>query len=404
LECYRRVVRRISRGTINLTIKLLLYSHDWFPLVGGVQTVTLSLASGLAKWGENHPGRSIELILVTQTPANGMDDSNFPFRVVRRPRIRELVGHLRSVDILHLAGPALLPELFAWLLGIPTVIEHHGYQSVCPNGLLLYAPDHSICPSHFMNGHYRKCFQCNAKDLGWMGTLHNLMTTFPRRWLSKRAAGNVAVTNHVAMRINLPRTRTIYHGVDEPARRTNFREHAELRLGYVGRLTSEKGLPLLLDAANQLKKDGLRFQLTFIGDGPQRAELEASVSRLELQNHVTFAGELKGAGFESALQAIEVIVMPSEWEETAGLAAMEQMIRGGLVVVADIGGLTEIVGGAGLKFPASDSASLAACLHQIHKNPSLINSLGLAAHSRATELFNLDSMIQRHIQLYEEIA
>ena len=40
---------------IRLKIKLLLYSHDWFPLVGGVQTVTLSLATGLAEWGKNNP-------------------------------------------------------------------------------------------------------------------------------------------------------------------------------------------------------------------------------------------------------------------------------------------------------------------------------------------------------------
>jgi glycosyltransferase involved in cell wall biosynthesis len=96
-------------------------------------------------------------------------------------------------------------------------------------------------------------------------------------------------------------------------------------------------------------------------------------------------------------------VMPSQCEETAGLAAMEQMIRGGVVVVSDVGGLSEVVGGAGLKFPLNDSAALAANLHQIHENSQLMQSLGLAAYSRAAELFNLDSMIQKHADLYEEV-
>ena len=68
--------------------------------------------------------------------------------------------------------------------------------------------------------------------------------------------------------------------------------------------------------------------------------------------------------------------MPSEWEETAGLAAIEQMMRAGVVVAANIGGLSEIVGDAGLTFPAKDSAALAARLQQIYQNPSLLTSLG----------------------------
>ena len=98
-----------------MKINLLLYSHDWLPLVGGVQTVTLSLATGLAEWGKTHPGDSIEVVFVTQTPANGMDDFKFPFRVLRHPGQRELIRHIRSADVLHLAGPALLPPLFARL-------------------------------------------------------------------------------------------------------------------------------------------------------------------------------------------------------------------------------------------------------------------------------------------------
>ena len=82
-----------------MKIKLLFYSHDWFPLVGGVQTVTLSLATGLTEWAKNHPGESFEVTFVTQTPANGMDDSKLPFRVLRRPRLTELIRDRKSTRL-----------------------------------------------------------------------------------------------------------------------------------------------------------------------------------------------------------------------------------------------------------------------------------------------------------------
>jgi glycosyltransferase involved in cell wall biosynthesis len=389
-----------------LKIRLVFYCHDWFPLVGGVQTITLSLAKGLAEWSKTHPSKSFEVIFVTQTLGHGMDDSKFPFRIVRRPSVREVFRLVWSADLLHLAGPALLPQLFAWILGRPTVIEHHGYQSACPNGLLLYAPEHTICPSHFTKRHYRKCLGCNAKDLGKIASLRSLIATFPRRWLCRRAAANVAVSNHVAMRINLPRTRTIYHGLEEIIKAPPYDPQStdQLQIGYVGRLVAEKGLPLLLDAAKQLKADGVSFHLTFVGDGTQRSELEASVRRLRLQDRVSFTGELRGSDFLEVLRRLQIIVMPSQWEETAGLAAMEQMMRGGLVVVADVGGLSEVVGDAGLKFAASDSAGLAACLHHICESPELINSLGAAARLRAEQCFSLNSMIERHVELYDEVT
>jgi hypothetical protein len=54
-------------------MKILLYSHDWAPSIGGVQTVTMSLARGLAEWHEDEAAPQVTV--VTATPAAGMDDS-----------------------------------------------------------------------------------------------------------------------------------------------------------------------------------------------------------------------------------------------------------------------------------------------------------------------------------------
>lgn len=71
-----------------------------------------------------------------------------------------------------------------------------------------------------------------------------------------------------------------------------------------------------------------------------------------------------------ALQDVTVVVMPSTWDEPASLAAIEQMMHGRLVIVADIGGLAEVLGDTGLNFPPGNTISLANCLRRVIENPS----------------------------------
>jgi glycosyltransferase involved in cell wall biosynthesis len=234
--------------------------------------------------------------------------------------------------------------------------------------------------------------------------MRSLLLTFPRRWLCKRVARNVAVTNHVAMRIALPRTRTIYHGTPDLGSRPSIglRDTGNgLQIGYVGRLVQEKGLPVLLEAAKQLDKSGVAFHLTFVGDGPERAKLGSLSSHFGLNGRVTFTGDLRGADLDEALRSIQVLVMPTECEETAGLAAIEQMMAGGAVIVADTGGLSEVVGEAGLKFPSGNAGALASCIRQVSEKPSLASALGSAARTRALQVFSQDSMIRGHVSIYQ---
>jgi glycogen(starch) synthase len=387
-------------------MKVLLYSKAFHPSIGGVQTIVLELARGLAEWGQAHPGATpIEVTVVTRTPGGTAEDESLPFRLIRLPRLRQLIRELCGTEVVHLAGPTMLPLILSLLLRKPVVVEHHGYQSVCPNGLLIYGPDHTVCPGHFMAGRYAKCVRCNSGSEGWAKSLRGVILTFVRRWICQQATSNIAVSHHVAERIGLPRTQTVYHGICDTGPAPPIGTHdasRPMQIGYVGRLVSEKGLPLLLEAANRLDGEGFSFHLTFVGDGAERSELERQTRRLGLEDRTTFRGGLSGASLEGAVRHLQVVVMPSVWEETAGLAAIEQMMRGGVVVAADIGGLGEVVGDAGLKFPAGDSGSLCSCLMQVLEKPALLSSLGQAARARAMKVFNRDSMIQGHVSLYRE--
>jgi glycogen synthase len=176
-----------------------------------------------------------------------------------------------------------------------------------------------------------------------------------------------------------------------------------LEIAYVGRLVAEKGLPLLLHAVKSLEQKGEQIKLTFIGDGPERASLTRLVRDLSLEKLVTFPGDLTGVDFDRAVSRVDVLAMPSIWEETAGLSAIEQMMRGRLVVASDIGGLGEIVDGVGLKFQPGDWRDLASRIQQVIDDPSLIESMGTAARSRAAQLFGRDAMIHWQVELCREI-
>jgi glycosyltransferase involved in cell wall biosynthesis len=390
-----------------LKIKLLLYSHDWLPVVGGIQTVTLSLATGLAQWGNTHQGESIEVIFVTQTPANGMDDSALPFRVVRHPSLRQLIALFRWANIIDLAGPALVPLALSWILRKRTALEHHGYQSICPNGILVCEPAHAVCPGHFMARRYLECVRCNKKEMGLYGSVRSLLLTFPRRWLAKRVTVNVGVSPYVAQRVALPRTTTIWNGV--PA--TNLVDAPILSPGwqpvcfaYLGRLVTEKGLPVLLRASRELLTSGRDFRLRIVGDGPERGNLENLAKGYGLSAHIEFLGSIPAHEVPQALQGVTALVMPSVCEDVAPLAAMEQMMAGRLLIGSDIGGLGLVVDGAGLKFPPGDASALASCMRQVLDDPSRAAEFGQSAHHRALQLFTQDRMVADHVRLYRGLC
>jgi glycogen(starch) synthase len=391
----------MSQSHANL--KLLLYAHDWAPRVGGVEIVTMALARGFAAWSLAHPGEEIETTVVTNTPAGAMDDEKLPFRVVRRPGKWQLARLIRSADIIHVASAALPPMAFAWLSRKPFIVEHSGYQSICPNGLLIYEPDRSVCPGHFMAGRYASCVRCNTPTLGWIASLRLMLLAFPRRWLLRQASCNMAPSKHIASRMQLPRTEVIYHGVPQRSVAASPSTGTPASFAYVGRLISEKGVSVLLRAASGLARQGYSFQLKIAGDGPERLRLESMAADMGLQDRTEFLGTVPGDAIPSLLSGVTAVIMPSVWEDVAPLAASEQLMQGNLLIASDIGGLGELVDGAGLKFPAGDNDALQACMRRVIDEPSLVADLRSRARQRGAEVFAESRMVSDHVRAYQAL-
>ena len=391
-------------------MNILIYSHAFAPQIGGVETYALHLARGLAA---RDAGKAARVTVVTQSVQRDFNDSAMPFAIVRRPGIRQLRNLIRQSDVIHLAGPAIVPLALALFAHKPIVVEHHGYQASCPNGLLLYQPTKSACPNHYMRNEFSACLRCNTAESGWLASVKMLMLTPLRRRLCRRVNVNLCISKHVAARLELPNSVVVYYGVPQTSEASANAQISglatqsvkpALSIAYVGRLVLEKDVPTIVEAVRLAQAEGYRVALKIIGDGPDRPRIEAAISAHTFDPAITLTGYLLEVALSDALRDAAVVVIPTIMEETAGLAVMEQLDRGKPVIVSDIGGLAEVAGDAGLKFPPGNAAALSACLCRLIDEPDLLRELGVRGKSRAAAVFSLDRMIDEHYNLFEKLA
>jgi len=396
-------------------MNILIYSSLWAPSVGGVQSVTNTLARGLAAASDKGDSEGVAVTVATPSRAGESGHADDPLRIAGDAGFFRLIHLIRKSDIVHLAGPALLPLLLAWLFRKKAVILHHGYQAVCPDGSLVHFVDQRVCCNSFASGDVSDCVRCRTAKVGWLRGLISVALAYPRLWLCQRVAANIAVSEHVSARLGLPRTTTIYNA---PAResRSRFVEFARPEpianyalesdppmFAFIGRLTSEKGVSVLLHAAAVLAAEDIEFRVRIIGDGPERARLAILAWALRLRDRVEFMGTLERAALEAAVSSAIGIVLPSVAEESAGLVAMEQMMQGRVVIASDSAGLGEIVSTAGLKFPPGDVVALTECLRRVLTDQELRCKLGRAARSRALKYFTAQRMVADHLELYNRL-
>lgn len=384
-------------------MKLLIYSHYFAPSVGGVETIVQSLARGLARLRNAGGEAEFEISLVTQTAAEKFDDTSFPFRVIRKPSFLYLWDAIHDSDAVHVAGPALAPCLLAILAGKPLFIEHHGFQTICPNGQLLIEPAGTPCPGHFMAGRHGECFRCNA-GLGWFASRKLWLLTFLRRLLCRRAWKNITPTAWLGELLKLPNEVAIPHGLEIIAEALP-RRTAESRtpvVAFQGRLVTTKGVGVLFEAARILLEKNHAFELLIIGDGPERGTLEGLAQRSPLAGRVRFAGRVSGADLDGVLAEADVVVVPSLGGEVFGLVVAENMLRGLPVIASDLGAFVEVIGNAGRAFPTGDAAALANQIRLLLENPKGAAELGRLARQRAIEFCDFRRMLEAHAQIYRE--
>jgi glycosyltransferase involved in cell wall biosynthesis len=171
-----------------------------------------------------------------------------------------------------------------------------------------------------------------------------------------------------------------------------------------GRLASaQKGQELLIRALPDLLRQRPDAVLVVVGDGPDRATLEALVRELGLDRAVRLLGHRDD--IPDLLAATDVLVVPSLCEEAFGFTALEGLAAGRPVVASAAGGLPEIVrdGETGLLVPKGDASALVDATLRLLRNPALAHRLGRAGSAFAPR-FTIDAHVEELTDFYEEVA
>jgi glycosyltransferase involved in cell wall biosynthesis len=319
--------------------------------------------------------------------------------------VRDAVRRTRA-DVAHFHN--LWPILSAAALrgareaGARVVLTAHNYRFACPTGILARGgKPHHDC----LTGSSVACGVRALPDQGVKGLVYGAALSLQRRlrMLDRWVDAFVAPTQFVARRLaeaGLPadRTRVIYHGVPRyPLTVTSPPAARDSHALYAGRLSSEKGLPILLGASRIASE----IPLLIAGSGP----LEKTMSR-ELPSSVTLVGQLDQNALSRLRASACMAVMPSTWFEVCGYTALEAAAAGRAVVASNIGGIPEVVvdGETGLLVRPGDPSALAEAMRRLWHDHELATRLGQQAAARVERRHDLERAARDHLTLYAEVG
>jgi glycosyltransferase involved in cell wall biosynthesis len=157
-----------------------------------------------------------------------------------------------------------------------------------------------------------------------------------------------------------------------------------------------KGVALLLEAVAELRARGLDVRATIVGDGPARAELEATARRLDLLTPVRFTGPVGQDGLREIYARADVFCLPS-FAEGIPVVAMEAMAMELPVVTTRIAGIPELVedGTHGLLVPPGRLDLLTAALDRLVRAPEERYRMGRAGRGQVQEVYDVRHSARR---------
>jgi len=254
-------------------------------------------------------------------------------------------------------------------------------------------------------------------ELRWVKTAMPFLRGF-LRWAARRSDRVVAISSYTAAEVRelvqlpievIPYTTSL--PPPPPVPRTARRSPgAPFTVLFVGRLVERKGVSHLVDAVNLLLP-GAEVRLVIVGDGPERARIEARVRDRGLDGRVAVRGQVSDAELQAAYAGADAFVLPAVVDrrgdtEGLGVVLLEAMNHRVPVIASAIGGITDIVedGVSGLLVPPGDAPALAAALGRLAGAPDLAAGLGEAGYRRLRERFGWDAITRRWLDVYAAAA
>lgn len=304
-------------------------------------------------------------------------------------------------DLVHLhnpypsLGPAV--HLASSELGIPLIVTVHNLRLRCPNGLMF--TEGAICRrcEHgvYISAVVHNCFPDRSQSAAYAAFLwfHRFVLRLEDKVEKFVAPSQFVRDRLIDWGISAERMETIPHFVEsvpDPS--------SPGRVGvYIGRISPEKGVDVLLRALSLAGDPVFRIA----GDGPARLQAEALARDLGLR-HTQFLGRLSVQRIYQLLEESRYLVMPSVWEETFGLSALEAMGHARPIVVSALGGLAELVRDeGGLTCIPGDPDDLAEKIAIVERDDGFCRSAGEQAWNLCRQEYSAEVHLDRLETMYQ---
>jgi glycosyltransferase involved in cell wall biosynthesis len=172
-------------------------------------------------------------------------------------------------------------------------------------------------------------------------------------------------------------------------------------VGWVGRVSREKGLDVAIEALSLASRSGeTDVRLVVAGEGTERAALQARSASLGLGGRVRWLGTVRDAG--RYFSAFDALLISSRTEGTP-VVLFEAMAAGVPVVATRVGGIPEVVSDSeALLVPSEQPEALAAALHALRRDPGAARERALAAGARLRAEHGLEPWIDRYAEVYRQ--
>lgn len=306
----------------------------------------------------------------------------------------------KDIDIVHFHNiyPWISPSaiLVCQFLNVPYVITLHNYRAICPSATLFFkgkvylkglekGPVNVFLDNVFHD--YFKSFGywlrfISYKKISVLEKAHRVIcvSDFVREYHSRYVVANyITVYNPLSLNVLQSEKNEMSNSI--------FLPEKELKVGYLGRISGEKGIDVVLDAAKCL--DNCSFY--FAGEKD---------TDFEFPDEVYYLGRIDRNSLEQFFSSIDVLVVPSLWYETFGLIVLESIAFSTPVIVSSNGALPEIVSHfKGCKVFGTSSAELAETLVNFDSNE-------YARHAKdnisiLSNVFSGQSHVNKLLDIYE---
>ncbi len=396
----------------------ILQLHNRYQIRGGEEGVVQAEQALLTQYGHQVETLEVSNDDIATPIDKGLAAMRAIYSLPAKSQVAAAIARYRP-DIVHVHNffPLLSPSVYDACLAarVPVVQTLHNYRLGCVKAMLFR--DNQICEL------------CLDQDNPWFGVKYGcyrdskvqsavvaaMLTThrWRRTWLEKVdayitltdfqrqkmvQAGLPSAKIHVKPNFVDPIVQSDSAALD-PVIATALAKPFVL---FVGRLSIEKGLPIVIEAYRQNRT---LPRLNIVGDGPERMVLEQQVIAAGLAAPVQFLGYQPKAVIQQLMQHAMALIFPSIWYEGFPLTIAEALSCGLPPIVSRLGSMAEIIQDNvnGLHFVPGDPHDLAVKIRQITDDPQQQQKLGAAAQSTYDQYYTAEKNYAQLMAIYRQV-